>query len=291
MRPPPYVLRRRAAGTYIYLDPTDAPVNRLLGLHGTLVVIPRDGTTPYTSPPSNLQRLFDDLGTTEHFPGERWIPERTRVWHVHTIDTRWHARAEAGHAILPSALRADYVPEYFTLNGQSGFFASHDPHNSPVGRVGQPHLIRIANTGMAANSLHIHGNHVFVCADNGVPHSSVRMIDSWWVGPMDTSDWLLPYLRPPDISGPLEPRRCGSRFAQELASPRQLGLAQCPLEYPMHCHMEPSQTAKGGNYPGGLVAHWSISGDVDLDFSDAGFDCLPTRQLVVPQIHFGHTDG
>ena len=58
---------------------------------------------------------------------------------------------------------ADFRPKYFTLNGQSGFFASHNPANTPVGRVGQPHLIRIVNTGMAAHSLHIHGNHIFVC--------------------------------------------------------------------------------------------------------------------------------
>ena len=30
--------------------------------------------------------------------------------------------------------------------------------------------------------------------------------------------------------------------------------------YPMHCHAEPSQTAAGGLYPGGLVAHWVLAG-------------------------------
>jgi FtsP/CotA-like multicopper oxidase with cupredoxin domain len=30
--------------------------------------------------------------------------------------------------------------------------------------------------------------------------------------------------------------------------------------YPMHCHAEPSQTAAGGLYPGGLVADWVLAG-------------------------------
>ena len=59
----------------------------------------------------------------------------------------------------------------------------------------------------------------------------------------------------------------------------------------MHSHKEPSQTANGGNYPGGMVTHWAITGDLDRDFRDAGFDCDTTPQLVSPQIHVGHAGG
>ena len=45
------------------------------------------------------------------------------------------------------------------------------------------------------------------------------------------------------------------------------GVPQSPLAFPMHCHVEMSQSAAGGNYPRGLVAHWEITGDVDgVDF-------------------------
>ena len=50
---------------------------------------------------------------------------------------------------------------------------------------------------------------------------------------------------------------------EELSYRDKYGLFQSPIEYPMHCHMEPSQTAAGGNYPGGLVTHWAITGDLD----------------------------
>jgi hypothetical protein len=33
-----------------------------------------------------------------------------------------------------------------------------------------------------------------------------------------------------------------------------------PLLYPMHCHIEMSQTASGGQYPQGMVTHWELLG-------------------------------
>jgi FtsP/CotA-like multicopper oxidase with cupredoxin domain len=272
------------AGTYIYMDPLNAPVNRLLGLHGVLIVLPRTGNGPYSNPTPKLTQLFNDLGVAAHFPGEPWAPPHTRVWHVHSTDIRWNQMAEAGVLIDPAKMLNDFRTTYFTLNGESGFFASHNAVNAPTGRLGQPHLVRIVNTGLCAHSLHIHGNHVYLCSENGVPASNVRHIDTWRVGPCERSDWLLPFTRPPDICGPQD-RPLREVMAEELAYRDSYGLLQAPIEYPMHCHMEPSQTAKGGNYPGGLVAHWAITGDVDRDFASAGFDCLPTADLAVPHIH------
>lgn len=259
-----------AAGTHIYLDPLNAPVNRLMGLHGMFVTLPTGGNGPYTTPTPNVARLFADLGSTAHFPGDRWRPERTTLWHVHSTDIRWNRRAEQGLPIDGAAMAADFRATYFTINGDSGFFASHNPDTAPVGRIGEPHLIRIANTGLCAHSLHIHGNHVFLCAVNGAPSANVRFIDTWRVGPMDRADWLLAFIRPPDICGP-ENRPLREVMREELGYRDDYGIPQCPVEYPMHCHMEPSQTAKGGNYPGGMVAHWAITGDLDMDFTAAGF--------------------
>ena len=48
------------------------------------------------------------------------------------------------------------------------------------------------------------------------------------------------------------------------------GFSQSPLVYPMHCHMEQSQTAAGGNYPQGSVAHFNFLGDTDgIDFPNS----------------------
>ncbi len=255
-----------APGTYIYLDPLGAPLNRLMGLHGVMVVLPKKGPTPYASPTPAVRRLFEDLGTTDHFPGGPWIPERTRIWHFHSVDPRWNARMEAGEEVRADLVASDYLPRYFLLNGQSGYFAMHDPNTSLSGRVGQPHLIRMVNTGMVAHAPHIHGNHVFTVAQNGAVAANVPHIDTSSIGPMETIDWLHPFVRPPDIPGP-ENRPLRSLVSQELGYRDEYGLRQSPLAYPMHCHNEPSQTAAGGNYPGGLVTHWELTGDLDgVDF-------------------------
>ncbi len=77
-----------AAGTYVYLDPLNAPINRAMGLAGAFVVLPRDpdSTTPYTEPTQEVQNLFDDLGTTAFFPGSPWQPERSWVWIFASVD-------------------------------------------------------------------------------------------------------------------------------------------------------------------------------------------------------------
>jgi hypothetical protein len=46
---------------------------------------------------------------------------------------------------------------------------------------------------------------------------------------------------PPDIWPPIE------EWGPELT-----------LSYPMHCHAEMSQTAGGGLYPNGMLAHWEM---------------------------------
>ena len=56
-----------AAGTYLYFDPLNNPINRIMGLHGTLVVLPTGGETPYSNPPPAIQRLFGDLYKAEQF--------------------------------------------------------------------------------------------------------------------------------------------------------------------------------------------------------------------------------
>lgn len=256
------------AGTYLYLDPLNDPANRVLGLHGALVVRPATGNTPYSNPTTNLQRLFNDLGTTAQFPGEPWKRERTRIWLFHQVDPAVHAMAQQG--VDPKEIAAflktpgRFKPRYFTINGDSGAFAAHNHTIVPSGRIGQPHLIRILNAGLVTHSPHIHANHVYVLSVNNVLQGNVFLIDTWSMKPMDRVDWLLPYIRPPDIPGdPAKPLR--DLLKTELAMVLG-GVAQSPLRYAMHCHTEMSQTAAGGNYPQGLVTDFDITGDLDRDF-------------------------
>ena len=253
-----------AAGTYLYLDPMNAPVNRVLGLHGLLVVLPRIGNTPYSTPTAPVQELFNDLGTSDFFPGEAWVPEHSRIWLFGSIDPRFNEQAQRGVAIDPMQFTATFLPRYFTINGKSGAFASHAEDVIPKGRIGQPHLIRMVNAGMAAHSPHLHANHFYVLSLNNKVSDNVFDVDTFTTSPLDRVDMLIPFIRPPDIPGderiPLR-HLIPNELATVLITP------QSPLGWPMHCHMEMSQTAAGGNYPQGLVTHFEITGDLDgVDF-------------------------
>ncbi len=264
------------AGTYFYLDPFNAPVNRVMGLHGVLVVMPDTvgNNTPYSDSTPNVQRLFDELGTkgwspglgSDHFPGHPWDPARTWVWLFNTVDPDKNdlldpERVGSVDFLSAAEFEDGYLPRYFTLNGKSGFFAaghSDEGHEhvlggkldiqaelSPFGNVGQPALIRSLNAGLATHSPHPHGNHFYLLAENGTVRDNVWWIDTWSIAPLDRKDLLLPFIVPPEI-GAWPP-------VDELF----------PLVYPMHCHVEMSQTAAGGNYPQGAVTHWQIDGDID----------------------------
>jgi hypothetical protein len=306
----------QAAGTFMYLDPRNAPVNRVLGLHGALVVLPSSAkeqtgvNTPYTAPTAQVQQLFDDLGVAAHFPGDPWIPlrpadapanpnlpagaerflHRTRVWVFLDVDPRFNilaaagGNAEPGGGITPAVFQRDFLPRYFLLNGKSGAFASVSDHGTHLeGFIGEPHVLRILNAGLVTHSLHLHGNHFYVLAvGNSVPES-VAAIDTMTLRTVEgdvladdsgipTSqkqllrgssriDCLVPFIRPPDIAGdPGIPLR--DLIPEELSL--VLGdVSQSHLEYPMHDHTEPSQTAAGGNYPQGAVCHMVFHGDVD----------------------------
>lgn len=304
------------AGTFMYLDPRNAPVNRVLGLHGTLVVLPhavKEHTlvnTPYTAPTAQLQQLFNDLGATAHFPGDPWIPlrpadepanpnlpaaaerflYRTRIWVFLDVDPRFNAlaaagrNAEPGGGIAPAVFQRDFLPRYFLINGKSGVFASLGDHGTHLeGFIGEPHVLRILNAGLVTHSLHLHGNHFYILAVGNAVLNSVAAIDTMTLRTVEgdvladdsgipTSqkqllrsssrvDCLVPFIRPPDIPGdPSIPLR--DLIPEELSLVLG-GVSQSHLEYPMHDHTEPSQTAAGGNYPQGAACHLLFHGDLD----------------------------
>jgi FtsP/CotA-like multicopper oxidase with cupredoxin domain len=252
-----------APGTYLYSDPTNGPVERLLGLFGALVVVPVDD--PW--------RL--DPGGTEF--------ERQWLWLCQDVDPEWCRRAGAGETI--DAERTPPVARYFMLNGRAGFqslAATRDAESNraaheetlPVGypratdvrdfskpddagSVTTGQLVRMVNAGVVVHQMHFHGNHVWTVRRNGndFPRDATRarvdaeghvVLQQWEdvveLDPLDRKEIVLPVRRPPETVDEVWAKRTED------------------WTYPMHCHAEPSQTAAGGLYPGGLVAHWVLAG-------------------------------
>jgi FtsP/CotA-like multicopper oxidase with cupredoxin domain len=249
-----------AAGTYVYHDPGGGSVERVLGLHGVLVVVAPDARW----------RLGPGLAEFER----QW------VWLCQDVDPVWAARARAGQVIDP--VKTPPVPRYFMLNDRSGFRslavsddeainrAAHEdtlPSGSArevdvrtfsppeAGRsVGTGQMIRMVNLGAVIHQMHFHGNHVWTLRRDGddFPRSKGHVdaeghpvLQQWEdvveLDPLARKEIILPIRRPPETLDQVWDARDED------------------WEYPMHCHAEPSQTAAGGLYPGGLVAGWTLA--------------------------------
>ncbi|MFL4476793.1 multicopper oxidase domain-containing protein [Paeniglutamicibacter sp. ORCA_105] len=248
-----------APGTYLYSDPGNASVERTLGLYGVLLVIdPRDAWRLSARGPEF---------------------ERQWLWICHDVDANWARIASQGQIVDPARVQAQ--PRYFTLNGYSGFqglgitidgefnkrreedsLPSGLPRETDVrnfsaspsaGAVRTGHLMRMVNAGIVDHQLHYHGNHVWTVRSNGedFPRSGGRVTpggrvvlqhweDTIHLNPLESTEAMLPVRRPPDSVDEVWNARSGD------------------WKYPMHCHAEPSQTAAGGLYPGGLMSDWTL---------------------------------
>jgi|GEM_PF-844151 len=118
-------------GTYLYHDNLNAPVNRVMGLHGAFVIIPRQAAsghklTPYKSPSQGVQQLFDDFGSTAWWPGLAWdegdenpdsfvAPMRQYIWLCHQASPVLFAEVgEFAQANSGADYPADQFIELFT---------------------------------------------------------------------------------------------------------------------------------------------------------------------------------
>jgi len=272
----PYSFKVPPPGSYIYHDPYNYPVNRILGLNGALIVLPSFDTTtpppgsspiPYnrTQQTAQVQALFDALGHSK-FPGNKWVPElpadehhpRDVVWLTSEIDAGLARRVADGAEVDGSVWKSSFTPNYFTLSGVSGFdTARHEELDDdkfayagliePEGYEGQPTMLRCLNAGLCTHSLHIHGNDIYELTGTNpagavVVSDNILALDVWAMPPMARKDMLLPFVRP--LDAPVWPPN-DEPF---------------PMRYVMHCHCEMSNTAGGGNYPQGMVTHWEMLG-------------------------------
>jgi FtsP/CotA-like multicopper oxidase with cupredoxin domain len=304
-----------AAGTYLYYDNLNAPVNRVMGLHGAFVIMPKTKAvghkwTPYDAPTPAVQQLYDDFGTAAHWPGLPWqqgdpttntLGFRQYIWLCSEASPKLftevgnftpgldYPSATFTQKYLNSTFRADglnFKANFFTINGQSGHFSHNNPYICPHNRVGEPVIIRILGAGLWTHSLHIHANHVFVTSVNRVVQANPLWVDTFTLHPLDTFEYTVPYMRPPDIPNvrgigrpdtplttatgttwpPFEELNTFIPPVGTLANPLNpasidISCQQSPLCYPMHSHSEASQTAQGGNYNCGMICGINFIGD------------------------------
>lgn len=202
------------AGTYMYYDNSNAPYNRLLGLHGGFAVMPANSDN-------------------QLFSGSQNTFVQQQFWIFHDIDPVWHNTLANGRT--PNTA---YEPRFFTLNGLGGrppgapgahnpnLDAMTDPRSAVHGHIGDRTLLRSLNAGKCDQSLHCHANHMEWLSANGEIRPDVWKKDCIYLDKdMGIVDVIFPFETPPDAYPPVS---TGT--------------------YPMHLHSEMSQTAGGGFY-------------------------------------------
>lgn len=104
------------------------------------------------------------------------------------------------HAYHPDDnLGGNRIPQYFTINGQSGFFSHFSPTITMMGRAGEPCVVHIMNAGLWAHSMHLHANHMWITSVDGVPNTNPIWVDVYRVDPLQRIDYTVPYMRPPSV--------------------------------------------------------------------------------------------
>ncbi|MFB3886428.1 MAG: multicopper oxidase domain-containing protein [Thermodesulfobacteriota bacterium] len=330
-------------GSYLYYDNLNTPVNRVMGLHGAFIVMPKAPLpghkfTPYSQPTVGVQQLFDDFGSSAWFPGLAWeqgdpatntAPFRTYIWILHQASP--NLQAEVGNyapgldypaaqfvnkflhdPFDPVKPTTNAIPQYFTISGQSGHFSHNTPYICPNNRVGEPVVIRLMNAGLWSHSMHIHANHVYITAVNGVVQSNPIWVDVFTIQPMTVADYTTPYMRPPDVPNVRGIGRADAGLPSSLdghpawppneelltflpgpapagvipfqvvgnltdGAGNPLGVQLSPLCYPMHDHSEPSQTSQGGNYNMGMISGLNFTGDRN---TPGGVTSFPNQPLI-----------
>lgn len=227
------------SGAYLYYDNLNEPVNRVMGLHGTFIVMPDfTGTppggagnkwTPYHDPTAKVQGIFNAFGNSDIWPGLAWgeeganpaphpatPPFRTFIWLDHQSSPNLFAEV-GNHTAGEDYPAAQFIDrflntpfnrlndgnfmgaQYFTINGQSGHFSHNNPHITPMLKVGEPCIIHILNAGLWTHSMHLHANHFYVTSINDVRQPNPLWIDVFNIHPLDRVDYVIPYMRPPDV--------------------------------------------------------------------------------------------
>jgi len=160
------------AGTYIYYDPAESPLDRALGMYGALII------TPSAAP---------DRVWTE---GPSFARQHLQV--LSELDEGWNTASGLGAPVDTGA----YRPNYFFLNGRGFPDSDVDPDAHIRGSVGETILIRWANAGLVPHSLHTHGYHFRIAQQDGRPEPAFREKDNVPIYPGRTMDVLVTFDQP-----------------------------------------------------------------------------------------------
>lgn len=133
------------AGTYMYHCHVDTHKHFEMGMFGTVIIRPTDGST---------NRIWDNGP----------VFDKEYIWHLTTYDSSWHSGGGMGGAVLER-----YRPNYFMINGKDGANAASDSATAITAGAGQKVLIRVNGTSYMPGIVRMGGLQFEVVASDGRP--------------------------------------------------------------------------------------------------------------------------
>jgi len=155
------------AGTYAYHCHVDTVLHFEMGMYGTVIIRPPDGsaTVAWAGGPA-----FD----------------KEYVWHLHTFDSSWH---QGGMQVSgPDTVR--HRPDYFMINGRDGANTLADPTTAIAAAAGETVLIRTNNMGYQPALVRLGGFGFHVIASDGRPLPAALPRTETLVAPGERYDLL-----------------------------------------------------------------------------------------------------
>ena len=139
-----YTFTAPHAGTYMYHCHVDTALQFEMGMYGTVIIRPADGSinVAWAGGPA-----FD----------------KEYIWQLGTFDSSWHGSMVSG------SQTARYRPNYFMINGRDGTNASTDSTVAVSASAGQKVLIRVNGTSYMPGIVRLGGLPFEVIASDGRP--------------------------------------------------------------------------------------------------------------------------
>lgn len=162
-----YVFVAPHAGTYAYHCHVDTVLHFEMGMYGTVIIRPPDGSdhVAWAGGPA-----FD----------------KEYVWHLHTFDSSWHL----GGMPVSGPATVRHRPDYFMINGRDGANTLTDPTTAIAAAAGETVLIRTNNMGYQPALVRLGGLEFQVIASDGRPLPAAMSRTELLVAPGERYDLL-----------------------------------------------------------------------------------------------------
>ncbi len=140
-----YTFAAPHAGTYMYHCHVDTHKHFEMGMFGTVIIRPTNGST---------NQVWDNGPSFD----------KEYIWQLTTFDSTWHSGGGMGGAVLQR-----YRPNYFMINGKDGANTLTDPTTAISAGAGQKVLIRVNGTSYLPGIIRLGGLQFEVIASDGRP--------------------------------------------------------------------------------------------------------------------------